>query len=583
MFMPSVFIAMHAFRLASSFLTLGIFLSTFSFAAFPQTNNAERRFSVKGKPEIHVLNAQKITIRVWNKNEVWLLAESSKDSAELVKVETQLRGNKLEVVCPLPSEKSPPLMLHVPGNAVLELKTYTHKIEIKKPTGEVSISATENNLHFTVPESTELDLREVANVTRVSQRNGATAVLSAEGPRRIAGSQPQIKVTAKDARVLVQYPATGEVPDLSTVAAKTIANKNGLMSKALRERHPHLIPAPATSGESVDLKEKENQEEALKLETHLVNLNVTVTDRNGKAITGLTQNDFSIYEENVLQNVTFFSPEKAPFNLVLLLDMSGSVRDKIALIKETALHFLDVISPQDNVAVITFTRDVTVVSHLTNNREQLRESIRNLQAPVGGTSFYDALGYTLVEELSKVKGQRNAVIAITDGQDNALLSRGRRPSAVQKLMQQRMADAGISLPTPPHVGSYLTFKQLLDGVLEADALVYPIYLMPEGLVKMPLDATGMMQVQAIQSAQLAEQSEWQLQALADASGSKLFAAMKIEDLKEVYEQVAAELRTIYSLAYNPKNTSFKGEFRRLRIKVSTPGAAVRTRQGYYAK
>jgi VWFA-related protein len=83
--------------------------------------------------------------------------------------------------------------------------------------------------------------------------------------------------------------------------------------------------------------------------------------------------------------------------------------------------------------------------------------------------------------------------------------------------------------------------------------------------------------------QLLEKCEWQLQGLADASGGKLFAAAKIEDLKDAYEQVAAELRTIYTVAYNPKNTNFDGKFRRVRVKVNKANAAVRTRQGYYAK
>src|SRR4029434_5636162 len=107
------------------------------------------------------------------------------------------------------------------------------------------------------------------------------------------------------------------------------------------------------------------EEDALKLRTHLINLNVSATDKDGRAIAGLTKDDFSIYEDGVLQRISFFSPERSPFNLVLLIDLSGSMKDEIELIKETAIHFLEVIGPQDSVAVVTFTTDVTVVSHLT--------------------------------------------------------------------------------------------------------------------------------------------------------------------------------------------------------------------------
>lgn len=563
--MPSGFIATRAFRLTSSFLTLGLIFS--NFISYAQTNTLERLFPIQGKSEIHILNAQKVTIRTWDRNEVKVLPESSGDPAEFAKLDTQLRDNKLDIKYPLLSEKNPPLILQVPANSVLELKIYSHKIEIKKPTGEVSMSATENELYFIAPKKADFTLREITRLVGL----GTIGFFSGAGSLHIKGEQPQIKVIAKGANVHIHNPATEQAPGIFTVAAKKIANKDSLMSKALREEHPQLIASPSTSNESADSKNKENQEESLKLETYLVNLNVTVTDRNGKAITGLTKNDFSIYEEDALQNVTFFSPEKTPFNLVLLIDMSGSMRGKIKLIKEAALHFLEVIGPQDNLAVITFTTDVTVVSHLTNNREQLRESIRNLQPPVGGTAFYDALGYTLVEELSKVKGQRNAVIAITDGQDSGLVA----TLQIQQLMGLQQANARNGMPPIPQLGSYLTFKQLLDGVLEADALVYPVYLRT--------DAPAIPVMTKQTQTQIIQQSEQQLHELADASGGKLFAARQIEDLKEVYEQVAAELRTVYSLAYNPKDSSFNEKFRRIRVKVGTPGAAVRTRQGYYTK
>ena len=128
------------------------------------------------------------------------------------------------------------------------------------------------------------------------------------------------------------------------------------------------------------------------------------------------------------------------------------MKDEIELIKETALHFLDVISAQDNVAVVTFTTDVTVVSPLTKDRDDLRESIEYMLAPAGGTAFYDALGYALVETLRKVKGQRNAVIAITDGEDNTLQA---------KIMEKLRPMRG------PVAGSFLTFEELLDGAREA--------------------------------------------------------------------------------------------------------------------
>src|SRR5262249_15901002 len=247
-----------------------------------------------------------------------------------------------------------------------------------------------------------------------------------------------------------------------TFAATTIARRSSSMSRALNRSYPQLIrnrpeqPRPTSEGGP--------EEGSLKLETHLVNLNVSATDQSGKAVPDLKPEAFTVYEDGVKQQISFFSSEKTPFNLVLLIDLSGSMRGEIDLIKATALHFLDVISPQDSVAVITFTTDVTVVSHLTKDREDLKESIEWMLAPAGGTAFYDALGFTLGEECRKVQHRRNAVIAITDGEDNSL-----QASLITKL---RPTIKGLA------AGSFLTFDELLDGATESEALIYPIHLNP---------------------------------------------------------------------------------------------------------
>ena len=138
-------------------------------------------------------------------------------------------------------------------------------------------------------------------------------------------------------------------PKPLTIAATTIARRNSSMARALRKSSPQLIRPPRDKSNAESSPETAEEGDALKLRTHLINLNVSATDKEGRAIPGLTQGDFSIYEDGVLQRISFFSPERSPFNLVLLIDLSGSMKDEIELIKETALHFLDVISAQDNV------------------------------------------------------------------------------------------------------------------------------------------------------------------------------------------------------------------------------------------
>jgi VWFA-related protein len=580
MCVPSCFIATQAFRQAVHLLTLVVMLSTSPQTGVAQTRQLERSFPVAGKPKITVLHAQIISIDVWDKNEVAIVAKATDTDVLDDDIKIQSKEDKLEIACSPSSKKAISINLRLPRKSVIEMKIFDYKVEIKEPSGVIKIDTAKDMIQLDVPIRAELDLREAAAVTRIMQNNSRFTIAS-NSDQRFGGGPPYIKVFAKGAQVLLTNgpikSVTSSRTGRATVAARTIAGKNGSMSQALRRSHPHLSSDGSANGEPTAAGAKET-DAAIKLETQLVNLHVTVTDRSGKAITGLKQNDFSIYEEDGLQGISFFASEQTPFNLVLLIDLSGSVKDKIDLIKEAALHFLEFISPQDSVAVITFTTDVNVVSHLTNDREKLRERIRKLERPEGGTAFYDALGYVLAEELSKVKGERNAVIAITDGQDNAIT-----PSRILAL--QRQAPGIVFNPSPMQRGSFLTFDQLLEGVFEADALIYPIHLKVDEVVMRPPGnrPSGGLEFRVQVQTEMSEISSKQLEELADASGGKLFPAERIEDLKGVYEQVAAELRTIYSIAYTPKNFTADGKFRRLRVKVGKADAAVRTRRGYYTK
>src|SRR4030095_2125394 len=285
--------------------------------------------------------------------------------------------------------------------------------------------------------------------------------------------------------------------------------------------------------------------------------------------------------DGVAQQISFFSPERSPFNLVLLIDLSGSVRDRMDLIRETALHFLDVISPQDSVAIVTFTTDVTVASHLTKDRDDLRDSVDFMLPPAGGTAFYDALGYALVEVLRKVKGQRNAVIAITDGEDNSLQS--------QLVKTVRLTGSGMI--TTNTGGSFLRFDEWLEGATETDALIYPIHLaraLPQqsdqtGSSALSKSVSPGVEARRPSSSEVADVARRQLQSLADVSGGRFYHAGRIEDLKDVFEQVAAELRTVYSMAYTPKNLDLDGRFRRVRVQVNRTAVSIRTRPGYFGR
>src|SRR5687767_13384326 len=121
---------------------------------------------------------------------------------------------------------------------------------------------------------------------------------------------------------------------------------------------------------------KSSDEEAIVLKATLVNLNVSVTNRAGVALSNLKLEDFAVAENGQAQKIEFFQPTTAPFNLVLVLDLSGSIKDKLDVVKAAALRFVDILGPQDKVAVVTFTDEIRVVTQLTNDRDELKRRIK---------------------------------------------------------------------------------------------------------------------------------------------------------------------------------------------------------------
>jgi VWFA-related protein len=553
-------------------------------SGFTQAPHTGQSFPTHDNPRVVISNASRVSIVSWHNREVSVAAEVLGAAAKTDEVKIKFEDNKLEISCqPSKPDRNISLTLRVPAKAVLEIRTFGNTVHVKEPDGQITISSSEDLIQLSVPESSSLDMQEAPHASarrRLGQGGFATFSI---GRNRIGIGRPYVKVTAATAQVAI---GLGPIEPLSgpaltqpqTQAAQAIARLNTSMSEALRRSKPQLVRPSFRIDKTAQVNSAEKEESALKLETYLVNLNVGATDREGRSIPGLKQDDFRIFEDGVQQRISFFSPQQAQFNLVLLIDLSGSMRDRIGPIIETALHFLDVISSQDSVAVVTFTTDVTVVSHLTKDRNALRESISSIRAPAGGTAFYDALGYALVEELGKVKGQRNAVIAITDGEDNALqtlLAKASRPLGMSLSMSR--------IPFSP-AGSFLTFGQLLDGVAEADALIYPIHLSPTQLQQRDLPpAPKSAESVFLLQAEMTATARKQLQELADASGGRCYHSDRIEDLNGVFEQVAAELRTVYSIAYTPVKLNFDGRFRRIRVQVDKPDIAIRTRPGYYGR
>jgi VWFA-related protein len=298
-------------------------------------------------------------------------------------------------------------------------------------------------------------------------------------------------------------------------------------------------------------QQKENEVETIRVDTKLVDLNVTIFSRDPQRPIGeLQQKDFAVFEDGVPEEISFFASAATPFDLVLLIDLSGSTVDKLGLIRKSATRFVEAARPMDRISIVTFTDLPFVVSPLTADRKQLTERIKKIEKPNGGTNFWDSLVYVLKNIFgAKDPSRRQAVIVMSDGVDNAL-------------------------PDVAGSGSETSYEQLLEIVKTSDAIVIPIYLDTEReVVKRKLATEN--------SYTLARQ---QLTEIAGESGSLLYRARKVEDLKGVYEQVVRDLGTIYSIGYQPKSKPHAGSWRSVSVRLANrPDLSARSKRGYYAR
>jgi Ca-activated chloride channel family protein len=274
----------------------------------------------------------------------------------------------------------------------------------------------------------------------------------------------------------------------------------------------------------------------------LMRLNVNVTDRHGRALADLKTTDFTIFENGQERRVTEVEPASAPFNLVLLLDVSGSVDEHINFIRKAARNFLNTVGRQDRVAVISFRDDVQVISDFTTDRGLLSERLKDIEAG-GATALYDALAFTLVEQLKQLRGERTAVVIMSDGDDNK---------------------------------SFVPFGAVLDAVVESGALIYPLYV-PSGLIR---ESSVVASEKTIDPTRrrfltLTTRAEEEGRQLAEVSGGIYYPITRLEDLQRAYDDIVAQLRMSYRVTYASNDAAGGKGPRRVRVRVNRDGASVR--------
>lgn len=293
----------------------------------------------------------------------------------------------------------------------------------------------------------------------------------------------------------------------------------------------------------------------LKIDATLVTVPTVVSDRSGRYVPFLQPKDFNLYEDSIAQEISFFSSEKVPFNVALVLDTSGSITDSLPSIQESAINFVRELKEDDKVMVIDFNSRVNIDNELTSDRNKIRHSINTIHAG-GGTKIYDAL-LEAAKRLKSVEG-RKAIILLTDGEDTE--SNHSETEAIDAVIESGALNyviqfpstefaGGMGMPAPTFPGTPSTFP---GGSRGANGSRYP-------------DTTF-------------------LHNLSDNTGGDLYYAGGRSGLPNIWHKIAEELRFVYVLGYYPSNPVDRGGKRNIQIQLKDrTNGVLRYKKTYQAK
>ncbi len=266
-----------------------------------------------------------------------------------------------------------------------------------------------------------------------------------------------------------------------------------------------------------------------------VSLSITLLDDDGRLVIGLPEENFTVYEDGVEQAIQFFAHGELPLKMVILLDVSTSMRQKLEMAQEAAVRFVDSLTPGDEVQVVEFGSRVLTLVEFTPDFTEVATAIRSTTVE-GATALYNAI-YISLKDLEAYRSDqldRRAIVVLSDGNDTQ---------------------------------SVLRFDDVKEQARKSNIIIYAISLRAN---------------KADLRKEKYRNAKYELDMLAEESGGVSYAPEKLNDLSGVYEEILEELKGQYTIGYVSTNTEHDGKWRRLQILTAEPGTRVRTRGGYYA-
>jgi len=325
--------------------------------------------------------------------------------------------------------------------------------------------------------------------------------------------------------------------------------------------------------------------DVIRVNTTLVSIPVSVMDRNGKYIPNLRKENFRLWEEGVEQQVAYFASVEKPFTVALVIDTSGSTKQKLFDIQEAAIAFIDQLRPEDKVMVVSFDEDIDVLAQPTNDRNVLRNAVRETEAG-RGTRLYDAVDLVINQYFSRITG-RKAVVLFTDGVD----TNSRHANYQSNVRDAEELDALI------YPVQYDTYAEMNGGWPrqqqrnpqrrrddDIDVVIGDIVNILGDIVSGGGGGGNNRRGGgggggAGTSRAEYERADAYLNDLARVTGARLYNADN-ENLSSAFSMVAEELRRQYSLGYYPKSPPRTGDRRHIQVKVNKPEVVVRARDSY---
>jgi VWFA-related protein len=342
------------------------------------------------------------------------------------------------------------------------------------------------------------------------------------------------------------------------------ANENNARPPLLKPTSldPPWNPPTAQPSSNTTNEEALSAGDVVRIDTNLVTVPVSVMDRQGRFIGDLLRQQFKLFENDVEQKIVHFEPIDKPFTVALVLDTSASTFFHLWEIKEAAIAFAKQLRPQDRVLVVTFDRQILLLTEATNNHDVVTNTIEQNAVTGDTTRLYDAIDLVITQRLNKIDG-RKAIVLFTDGVDTS---------------------------------SYrATYKGTLRDVEEGEILIYPIQYDTKDFmasVQTPVQTTnspfpGVPMIFGARPTQPSASpagdygmADKYLHLLADKTGGRLYEANNRAQLANAFSKIAEELGCQYTLAYYPQTALQNGERRLIKVRVDQPDVAVRARESY---